>query len=86
MLMNPSLMLEVSTAACLVKEEAPERNGWFKGSGEKRQFFSYKKHVNQHAVNGKNEVPVVVTSCWGIYSVFFFFLNHLSTKKLTYRQ
>ena len=37
MLMNPSLMLEVSTAACLVKEEALERSGWFKGSGEKRQ-------------------------------------------------
>lgn len=44
MLMNPSLMLEMSTAACLVKEEALERSGWFKGSKEKREFCSNGKH------------------------------------------
>lgn len=37
MLVNPSLMLEMSTAACLVKEEAPERSGWFRGSAKKRE-------------------------------------------------
>lgn len=35
MLMKPSLVFEMSTAACLVKEEAPERSGWFRGSTKK---------------------------------------------------
>lgn len=32
MLMNPSLMFEMSTALCLVKEDVLERSGCFKGS------------------------------------------------------
>lgn len=36
-LVNPSLMLAVSPAACLVKEEVPEKSGWFKGSARERQ-------------------------------------------------
>lgn len=38
-LVNPSLMLEVSTAACLVKEEAPERSEWFRGSEKRQDMF-----------------------------------------------
>lgn len=37
MLMNPSLMFEMRAVACLVKEEAPVRSGWFNGSKRRKK-------------------------------------------------